>query len=243
MTFGLHETRLRRRRRIRWAFVKWTIALGVILVAGIFAYQTGSSLAQLDLTRARREVVELTGQVEELRARNTDLRAKLILIERRLADAQARYEKDVPRGRMATLLQKFQDKLDAGVKLDRLEFLVESAQNPRECDAKPVTKRFLVQTPLYRGANDSVGFSGNAVTVTALGETATSAGGQVEAWFDPAKPVTLRLTGLGGETTEKRGKLPLYASTVIGDYEYRYTVIAAGTRGFVQVTGERCRYP
>ena len=144
---------------------------------------------------------------------------------------------------MATLLGQMQDKLDKGVKLERLEFLVASADNPRECETEPATKRFLVQTPLYSGANDWVSFANGTMTVTAQGDSAVSSTGQVEAWFDPAKPVTARFTAVGGKVSEESGLLPLHTAIVHDGYEYRFTVVAAGTRGFVQVTGDRCKYP
>jgi FtsZ-binding cell division protein ZapB len=243
MSLGLHETRQRRSRRFRWALTKWVIALGAIATAGVFAYRTGTGLAERKVTTLSREIVTLSDKAAALQQQNTELRANEILLEERLRDAQLRYEKDVPAGRMAALLGQMQDKLDKGVEMARLEFLIASADNPRECETVPATKRFLVQTPLYSGANDSVSYAKGTITVTAQGESAVSAAGQVEAWYDPAKPVTARFTAIGGRVKSESGTLPIYATVVEGDYEYRFTMVAAGTRGFVQVTGDRCKYP
>lgn len=242
MTLGLHESRTRRRRRMRWVIVKWVITLSAITTAGVFAYQSGSMLAQRQVTSLAGEIEDLTAKVDALQRENTDLRANVIVAEQRLDEANARYQKDVPTGRTAMLLERLQDKLEAGVTLERLEFLIDSAANPRECEDLGATKRFLVQTPLYQGANDSVSFANATVTVTALGESATDAEGKVEAWYDPAKPIKVYFTEIGGKVTETAGKLPLHESVVIGEHEYRYTV-TAGARGFVQVTGDRCNYP
>ena len=243
MSLGLHETRLRRRRRVRWTIAKWGLSLGAILAAGIFAYQTGSSLAEREVIGLNREIDTLREKTEDLQKQNTELRANEILLDQRIQDAEARYDKDVPQGQLAVLLGQLQDKLSAGVSYERLEFLLASADNPRECQAQPATKRFLVQTPLYRGANDSVSYAKGTITVTAKGESAVSEEGKVEAWFDPAKPVTARFTALGGHVSEAAGRLPLHKAVVHEGYEYRFTVVAAGTRGFVQVTGDRCKYP
>lgn len=243
MSLGLHETRSRRKRRVRWAVAKWVLALALIVAAGVFAYQTGTGLAEREVRSLSREIAALTARAEELQAQNTDLQANVILVDRRLEEAQARYKKDVPTGRMAELLDRLEAKLKAGVSLDRLQFLIDSADNPRDCAAEPATKRFLVQTPLYSGANDSVTFANGTLTVTAQGESAVNEAGQVEAWFDPAKPVAVRFTQIGGKVTEAAGKLPVHASVVFGGNEYRFTVVAAGTRGFVQASGDRCKYP
>ena len=243
MSLGLHETRQRRQRRFRWTITKWVLTLGLILAAGVFAYRTGTSLAERKVTNLAREIVTLNDKAAALQQQNMDLRANEILLEGRLRDAQVRYDKNVPAGRMAALLGQLKAKLDKGVELVRLEFLIASADNPRDCQSVPATKRFLVQTPLYRGANDTVSYAQGTITVTAQGEPAVSETGQAEAWYDPAKPVTARFTAIGGRVIGESGTLPIHATVVHGDYEYRFTVIAAGTRGFVQVTGDRCNYP
>ena len=243
MTLGLHETRSRRRRRGRWIIAKWVIVLSVIVGAGVFAYETGLSLAQRSVILRDQKIVELNAEIETLRRQNAKLDVGLRSERKRLGEARARYETDVPSGKIASLLGRVRDKLEEGVNPARLEFVIAAAQNPRTCDEKPVTKRFLVQTPLQKGANDSVSFAGNAITVTAEGVPAQDAQGRVEAWFDPAQPITLQLAQLGGKTARASGKLPLHASVVVGDSEYRYSLVAGAQRGFVQVTGDRCSYP
>jgi len=48
---------------------------------------------------------------------------------------------------------------------------------------------------------------------------------------------------LGGETSKATAKLPLHHSVVLGDHEYRFTVTAGNSRGFVNVTADRCTFP
>lgn len=242
MSLGLHESRTRRRRRARWAVAKWVIALGLIVGAGVYAYDRGNEIARSQVTDLEREIAVLNQRISDLETENARLRADQIVARQRLEEAKALYARDVPRGQLAALLGQLREKLDAGVDRERLEFLIASAANPRNCDEQPVTKRFLVRTPLYQGANDSVSFADGAITVTATGEAATDADGRVEAWFDPAKPITLQLTRIGGEAVQETGKLPLHASLVAGGNEYRFTAVE-GPQGFVQVTGDRCDYP
>jgi hypothetical protein len=111
---------------------------------------------------------------------------------------------------------------------------------PENCVDDPDTKRFIVRTPLQKGANDSVSFHG--ITVTASGESAVNESGQVEAWFDIDKPLSVAFTQLGGEAKAKTGLLPLHHALIVQDKEYRFT-LTAGPRGFVLVTGQRCAYP
>jgi len=154
-----------------------------------------------------------------------------------------RYERDVASGSLAELMARIREKLEAGVDEDRLGFLIDTAGNPRNCDNKPVTKRFMVRTQISRSENDSVSFANNRITITALGESALNAEGKVEAWFDPAQVIALRLTRIGGKTMIEKGKLPLHTSVIVKDKEYIYSVVAGQQRGFVEVTGDRCDYP
>jgi len=235
MTLGLYETRSRRQRRIRWAAVRWVLASALAVGAAAFAYEVGSSQEQHQLAELRAQVEELSVQLGALQQHNTELQAGVMVVEERLRDAQ----KEIPSGPIADLLNRMQEKIDAGVDIERLQFLVNAAANTPRCSEKPVSKRFMVQTLLFAGANDSVAFADGTITVTARGESAVSADGNVEAWFDPAQPIKLILTLIGGRVAEVSGKLPLHTSVVVGDREYRFTA-TAGPQGFVQVTGERC---
>lgn len=242
MTLGLRDSRNRRRRRRIWTAVKILLVLAVIGALGFYAYQTGSSLAARDVTVLREEVAQLTATNESLVAENSQLKRELSTAKRQAADWQGRYEREVPTGEIKTLTDLVAEKARSGVPIERLEFLINASSDIGACDNNPETKRFIVPTPLYRGANSWVGFADSTITVTAEGVSAKNAQGQVEAWYDPAEPVTLRFTRLGGETTEISGKLPLHHSVLVGDSEYRFT-IAAGDRGFITVTGDRCKFP
>ena len=243
MTLGLHDSHGRRRRQARRAQIRWLLGLGAIIATGVAAYHTGSSLAEREVAELTQESAGLIERIEALQRENTELQAGLILKERRLKDAELRYERDVPSGELAALMGRVREKVAAGVDRDRLAFLIDSAGKPRKCDSKPVTKRFVVRTPITRSANDSVSFAKNAITITALGESALNAEGKVEAWFDPAQPVTLRLVQLGGKTAVRKGKLPIHTSVVVKDKEYLYSVVEGAQRGFVEITGDRCNYP
>jgi hypothetical protein len=134
-------------------------------------------------------------------------------------------------------------KLDAGADEERLAFLVSAADKPRSCDEQPETKRFIVTTELQNaGANDAVSFGDRAITVTAVGAAARDSGGNLEAWYDPQKPVSMTFTQLGGKTVSTEGALPLHYSVVAGDDEFRFTALP-GARGFLTVTADRCDYP
>ena len=243
MTLGLHDPHDRRRRQFRRTVVRWLFGIGAIIAAGVATYQTGASLAEREIAELTLTLAKMDQRVQELERENTELQAGLILSARRLKDAELAYRRDVPGGEVAAIMGRVREKLAAGVDRERLAFLIDSAGKARKCDNKPVTKRFVVRTPISRSANDSVSFAKNSITVTALGESARNPEGKVEAWFDPAQAVTLRLVQLGGKTTIRKGKLPLHTSVVVKNKEYFYSVVEGAQRGFVEITGDRCDYP
>ena len=235
MTLGLYETRSRRARRVRWAVVRWVLAGAAVAGAATFAYQVGSSQEQHQLIDLRGQIDDLSSQLSALQQSNTDLQAGVMVVEKRLSDAQ----KEIPSGPVADLLDLIREKLDSGVDIGRLQFLVGAATNTPSCSEPPVNKRFMVQTLLFAGANDSVAFADGTITVTARGDSVVNAEGKAEAWFDAAQPIKLILTMIGGRVSEVSGKLPLHTSVVVGDVEHRFTA-TAGPQGFIQVTSERC---
>lgn len=242
MTLGLRDSRNRRRRRFWLGVVKWSIVLIAILAAGVYAYRTGSKLAELDVTQLREEVDQLTVTVDSLTSENEALEHELAAAKQNAQEWQTRYEREVPTGEIKRLTDMVGQKVRDGVALDRLAFLIEASDDIGACDNQPVTKRFIVPTPLYDGPNSWVGFADSSITVTARGESAVNDDGQPEGWYDPAKPVTLVFAQLGGETSEVSGELPLHHSMLVGDSEYRFTAVA-GDRGFLNVTADRCKAP
>ncbi len=242
MTLGLRDERQRRRRRFRMSVLKWIIALAIIAGAGVYAYEQAAELAVQDLLQLKDEKRSLEQQIADLRRENDTLQKTNQDKSAQIADWQKRYDQDVPSGERAALLKQVTDQLDSGVGADRLAFVIGAAKPDSTCDGNPVTKRFLVKTPLFSGANDSVGFVGNTITVTAAGESAVSATGAPEAWFDPAQPVSIVFTELGGSQSTAGGVLPLHHAIVRGGNEYRFTIVA-GAQGFMNVTGDRCDYP
>ncbi|MCP5372757.1 MAG: hypothetical protein H6907_13595 [Hyphomicrobiales bacterium] len=242
MSLGLRESRRARKQRFRRAVVKWLFVVALIGAAGYYAYETGSVLAQRKVTSLEKEVSELQAKVDGLQAKATELEGALGDSRRTSAEWRSRYQREVPTGQAKELFDLLQGKIAAGVAADRLAFVVKSAENPRDCEEEPVTKRFIAQTPLYQGANDSVGFHNNTITVTAVGESAKDPEGNPFAWVDTALPLKIRFTTIGGKSEEIEGKLPMHHSVIAGEWEYRLTLVAGG-QGFVRVSTTRCKYP
>jgi len=223
--------------------IRWLFATAIFLALATTSYWTGSKLAKRQVTRLQEKVAALSAQVADLGDRNARLEAQAVEAGENEAQWRKRYEAEVPTGRSKELLALIESQIAQGAEPDRIAFLVGTAANEQSCDGELQTKRFLVRTPLYTGANVSVSFADKAIVVTGEGALGSDAEGKPEAWFDPAQPVTLTFVEPGGASTQATGVLPLTHSVVHGDSEYRFTILASDSRGFITVTAERCAFP
>ena len=242
MAIGLREGRRRQRRKQRITLLKFAAALVALVMLGFFAYETGTAFAQRETRSLKEENANLKAQLNSLDAENQNLKAELRGAKGQVADWSNRYQQDVPTGESEAIFKQVRAQLDAGVPASRLAFVVREAKAATECQNRPESKRFILRTKGARGKNNWVGFANTAIVVTGTGQPATTGSGAPAAWFDPAKPVTISFTRVGGKKTEAKGQLPLSHGVVMGNTEYRFNVVT-GPRGFVVVTADRCKYP
>ncbi len=243
MSLGLQDNRRRRRHQRRMALIKWLLVLIFLGGAGAFAYATGAKLARLEVERLEEKVAELNDAQARLKAEKKALQRKLAATEEKLATWQQRYEKNVPQGKPAQLYDLVKRRLSNGMDAERLTFVIEQARTETTCEGGPVTRRFLVQTPLSDGAADSVSFADNTITVTGKGVSAKDGQGRPEAWFDADKAVEVTIRRPGGQAESVKGTLPLHPAVVAQGEEHRFSIVPGDQRGFVEVTWQRCAYP
>jgi len=244
MSLGMAERQARARRRVIWGVVKWTAALALIGLAGLFAYKTGTSLTEIDVRHKNDKIAELTAQLQVLQTENAGLRARATQAQQQMKEAEQRHKAEMPTGDSKVLLDLANRKLGEGVDVARLTFLINAASNPRVCDDKPETKRLQVKTPIGKTSKEaSAAFADRKITVTAEGQPALDDKGQKESWFDPAQPITVHFAPLGGQAIDASGVVPLQHQMVIGDSEFRFSIDVDERKGFATVTGERCNFP
>ncbi len=244
MTLSTRGGARRRRRGVKRIALKWLFAVSALSLVGFYAYQIASRLAAIEIDRLQSEIATLASSNAELDQRDASHERRLDEARQRADQWQHAYERDVPNGETRMLYDAMMEKLSGGISRDRLAFIIAAANEQRDCESPMAAKRFIVTTPLQRvGPNNAVSFHNGAVVVTADGASATDANGNAEAWFDPARPVTVRIVALSGEEHEETGVLPLQSSLVAGGVEHRVSVVAGPTRGFVQSALQTCSYP
>ena len=153
-----------------------------------------------------------------------------------------RFEKEIPEGATLEILELVRTRMEEGVDATRLINIITLVQNKSNCDETPETKRFIVNTPIYSSPDNSISLGNGAVTVTGEGLSTLNAEGKPEAWYDPAKPVTITFTALGGKSDQISGELPIHKSLVFGANEYRFSILK-GKQSFASISVTRCDFP
>lgn len=231
--------RYRRRAKERRNKIIWIIVF-LVSLAGV-SYWWGGENVRMSEVAYKQKSIQLEEERAGLEKVITDLRTEVQSTQVRYQQLEAKYQQEVPQGAFKNLTDLVRKQLNAGIKPERLAFVIESARPPKNC-TEPSLKRFVVKTPVYNGPHGTVSFGNGVVTVTGEGEAATNASGLPEAWYDPGKPVKIVFIEIGGKRTVKEGLLPIQHSLVVGSKEYRFTV-AAGERSFISVTSDSCDYP
>lgn len=238
---SLYDSDRRYRRRLWGGIIRFAVVAGMLAAAAFVSYQAGIEELDSNVRGYQQEIHELESKQNALEQETANLRVAAERARLAVEEWERRYSADVATGPRRRLLELLGERLNAGVSPDRLAFLIQAAEEPRKC--QPVeSKRFLVRTPLHDGKNTVVSFADDSIVVTGTGVPATTADGLVQAWFDPAEPITVVITRIDGKSQEITGKLPLHGSIIQGGAEHRFQ-LRAGANGFVQVAAERCAYP
>lgn len=244
MTLGISDRRYRRRRqgRLVIALVRWVFVLLVAIFAGYYAYDFGLELARKEVRVLETKMYQTSLTLEQLKTDIVGLETALRAERALVAKWRDHYESEVPGAEDKELLIKIHQRIKKGVSRKRISEIITLAQKRDVCEPLQVTRRFVVQNPVYAGPNDNVSFANNSILVTAIGKSKINNRGRPEAWFDPAKKVVVYFTKPGGETTSAEGVLPLHHAVVVGDKEYRFSIVS-GMRSFVEISGRKCDYP
>lgn len=233
-----HDRYKQRSQSQRRQFLFLIVALIAICT---LAYNMGQLRNENLVKRYQTEWQTLQARAERAEATKIDLETNLQTLSLAHQQLEDTYKKDIPQGDLGLLTSLIKEQLDKGTSVDRLAFVIRQAQPPQNC-TQPVSKRFILQTPHYKGPKSSVSFADGTITVTGDGIANQSTDGTADAWFDPGKRVRIIFTQLGGQAKVVDGLLPLHHTIIINSKEHRFTV-SEGPRSFVLITADQCDYP
>jgi len=242
MSYGLGLSEKKRARERRNKFLKTVLYLGLLSAAGAYGYFEGQSEAERQVALVKEQVDDLTKQNAQLRDQARDASDKQSQARAEVASLTQRLESEIPTGKTLEILNLIRGRMEGGLEPDRIITLINLAQNSQNCDPRPETKRFIVNTPLFNQIGNSISLAEGTITVTGNGESALNADGKPEAWYDPAKPVTIQFTQLGGKSEKVEGLLPIHKSVVFGGNEYRFSILNS-RQSFATISATRCDFP
>ena len=236
-------TRARRRRLFyRWLLLP-ALALAVLGAAFWFGREVGGFEQAARVRRLEQQLV----QMEELGRQANVARAQA---EQQLADAANKVKAElatisarVPQGDLATLQDLMRARLEEGVPVERLRFLVEQARKERRCNPGTEKRRFSPRLPTEVSPLQTVSFLDNKITISGTGVAAADKNGVLQSWFDPLQPVEIRVLRIGGGIEMIKGTLPTGHSIVADGREYRFGFASSDRRGVIEVSMEDCAYP
>lgn len=241
---GLFETRRqqeRRRTKRRLLTILFIISI-VGAIAGGFHLGRQEQVGREDALQA--EIDTLTNAQTDLVAGLAQVQARADAAQDSLRELEARYREDVPNDDIMGIARLAQQRLAAGIPLDRLTYVLQRVDEQDDCDTVDV-KRFRPTTRLTPAntSDNIVSFANGAVQIMASGEEdADPETGNPVSWYNPDKPVAITVGLIDGSQLSIAGELPINHREVRGDDEHRL-IFSQGPRSFMLVTYQRCPFP
>lgn len=240
MSLNNYNPHLRYKERAAQRFSSFMGMMAIILISILIGFWFGKQYAAGQLITLQEQVTSLTEERDTLQDNATELSAAAQTAAKRYEQLQEEVESIIPKGPMQNLVTLVREQLAQGMDAERLSFVIRSARPPSGC-VDPESKRFVVNTPAYKGPKSIAVIADGLVEVYGSGTSARNADGKPEAWYDPAKRVEVAFK-YNDKLEIKQGVLPLRYSVVVNDREYRFTV-EAGPRSFAKVVYDSCSYP
>jgi len=196
--------RARRRKALLQRIGRWLLVLGIFIGIGYSSHRAGLILAESKVVALRRELADITRERDNARLARENAQAALAKANERIAELQTRYDTDVPRGDLATLLQLTRERLAAGITAVRVTDALRAVRPISVCDGRPVSKRFLLRTGPQPGPDDTMTFADGLISLSVTADI-----------DDPARTMTAHFSRFGGAPSTASGPPPLRHAIVM----------------------------
>lgn len=242
MSISSYNPRNRYRARAVQRFNRTLGVCVLIAVCVMIGFVWGRHHAANQLDELQTEVTAKAKLLEDSRNEAITQRADARTAAQRYDQLKSQYEKDIPAsGPLRDLVEMVKQQVKDGMPAERLAFVIRSTRPPSNC-SDPSSKRFVVQTPAYKGPSSTVSVGEGAVLISGKGQSARGKAGEMEAWYDPTQPVTIHFKTGDGREEDKVGTLPFQHAIISQGREYRFNV-SEGEKSFAKVSFDSCDYP
>lgn len=242
MSLSSYNPHDRYRRRSAQRAMSAAFVIGIIALLIGFGFWIGKQFGVQENANLNMRIKLLEAESLDLENTLTETRVEAQTANLRYKQLQESYKDIISEGPMEELIMMLKTQIEEGMDPQRLAFVIRSARPPSNC-SDPETRRFVVSTPAYQGADSTISIADGQLRIKGSGISARNKNGKPEAWYDPAKRIKITFSPTAqGVSEEKSAVMPLKHSMVIGNREYRFT-ISEGARSFAKVTFDSCDYP
>ena len=230
------------RRRVRRRLIIWSFIIA-IAVAGTLGFQYGQQAYVSQEANLRADIDNLEKAQAELIAGLAQIQQEADQAKSDLAALEAAYNRDVPGDALRELVELAASRLESGVPLDRLRFVLNETSAGDDCGPVEV-KRFRPATLLTPPdqADELVSFASGAVVIRGRGEPERDELDNPLAWYDPQQAVDVTISLLDGRDVQLNEVLPIRYQTTAGSVEHRI-ILSPGPRSFLLATYQECPFP
>jgi hypothetical protein len=131
------------------------------------------------------------------------------------------------------------DHLSRGIEENQIRLALQTVSQPSRC--RPVEeKEIAVATQYFAGKESNTGLLNGAVQVFVEGVAGQNSTSE-QPWFDPEKPVSMRVAFLGGEKITS-GPLPLSMDILADTWLMRLKLVETNLQGYVNVGISKCSF-
>lgn len=208
--------------------------LGVMLWIGWF---WGNSQQSALVSTNAQQILEMQQENENLQQQITTLNTKLE------EEQQLRLEAELVNGapgqddRMKRLSRRIARYLARGVDEKQILKSLNALSKPTRC-RNAETKDVAVATSLFAGGESKADILGGALQVFIEGEAGQGATRDTP-WFDPVKPVSMRISYFGGEKINS-GSLPLETVLIADAWLIKIKLLETNLQGYINLIAETC---
>ena len=185
-------------------------------------------------------------QLTNASQKNERLERQLAGVERNLKDEKERriaaellIDEGDQKKEMQRLNKIIARYLARGIQEDQIKLALQTVSLPSRC--RPVEEKDVaVATSYFAGKESNTGLLNDAIHVFVEGVAGQQATAE-RPWFDPEKPVSMRVAFLGGEKITS-GALPLSMNIIADTWMMKLDLVETTLQGYVNVSVSKCSF-
>ena len=230
------QTTERYRKREMRSQISWLVRLVVMGLAIWAVWFWGYSQGEAVISSNSERVLMLTQDNEQLERKIATLNNQLLGEKERRIEAELLSSKEAD-PLMHKLDQMIARYLSKGVEADQIRMALQSLARPVRC--RLVEQREIaVATGFFAGKEATAEMLGSSMQVFVEGEVGRDSS-RDRPWFDPEKPVSIRIAYLGGEKIAS-GALPLETTLIADSWLLMVSARQTTLQGYVELEIRKC---